>query len=565
MLNKKLLQAVPEAMPYIRRTVLFEWLSMLCGITAYGVLALVSSQLVLERSFTGLGFRLCILAAALFGRWFFTLRAVQASAGASESAKRTIRKRLLAKLASLSWDESSAWNTSELVQLAGEGTEQLESYFASYIPQFFYALLAPLTLFVITLFLNVPAAFALLLCVPLIPVSIVAVQKFAKKLLAKYWGQYTTLGDSFLENLQGLTTLKIYQADQARHEKMNEEAENFRKITMRVLIMQLNSISVMDLVAYGGAALGMLLGILAWRTHTMSLFRVLFLILIASEFFLPMRALGSFFHIAMNGQAAAEKLFTILETVSRVPGTGIPDSLDIEARNLGWEYEPGHPVLQDVSLHIKPGASIGIAGQSGSGKSTLAALIRGRLSDSGVTIGGVPVPDIDPAWLQENLTVLDHHGFLFEGTIRDNLCLADPEAEDEQLMRAMKQAGINLPLDAPVRENGSNLSGGQRQRIALARALVKDAPVLILDEATSAVDAQSENAIMQAVKGLKDKTLIIISHRLVNLQDTQEILVLDHGRPAGCASHDSLLKESPAYASLWNAQQELERYGKESA
>lgn len=410
-----------------------------------------------------------------------------------------------------------------------------------------------------------PAAFALLLCVPLIPVSIVAVQKFAKKLLAKYWGQYTTLGDSFLENLQGLTTLKIYQADQARHEKMNEEAENFRKITMRVLIMQLNSISVMDLVAYGGAALGMLLGILAWRTHTMSLFRVLFLILIASEFFLPMRALGSFFHIAMNGQAAAEKLFTILETVSRVPGTGIPDSLDIEARNLGWEYEPGHPVLQDVSLHIKPGASIGIAGQSGSGKSTLAALIRGRLSDSGVTIGGVPVPDIDPAWLQENLTVLDHHGFLFEGTIRDNLCLADPEAEDEQLVRVMKQAGINLPLDAPVRENGSNLSGGQRQRIALARALVKDAPVLILDEATSAVDAQSENAIMQAVKGLKDKTLIIISHRLVNLQDTREILVLDHGRPAGCASHDSLLKESPAYASLWNAQQELERYGKESA
>ncbi len=551
MLNKKLLQAVPEAMPYIRRTVLFQWLSMLCGITAYGVLALVSSQLVLERSFTGLGFRLCILAAALFGRWFFTLRAVQASAGASESAKRTIRKRLLAKLASLSWNESSAWNTSELVQLAGEGTEQLESYFASYIPQFFYALLAPLTLFVITLFLNVPAAFALLLCVPLIPVSIVAVQKFAKKLLAKYWGQYTTLGDSFLENLQGLTTLKIYQADQARHEKMNEEAENFRKITMRVLIMQLNSISVMDLVAYGGAALGMLLGILAWRTHTMSLFRVLFLILIASEFFLPMRALGSFFHIAMNGQAAAEKLFTILETVSRVPGTGIPDSLDIEARNLGWEYEPGHPVLQDVSLHIKPGASIGIAGQSGSGKSTLAALIRGRLSDSGVTIGGVPVPD--------------HHGFLFEGTIRDNLCLADPEAEDEQLVRAMKQAGINLPLDAPVRENGSNLSGGQRQRIALARALVKDAPVLILDEATSAVDAQSENAIMQSVKGLKDKTLIIISHRLVNLQDTGEILVLDHGRPAGCASHDSLLKESPAYASLWNAQQELERYGKESA
>ena len=223
MLNKKLLQAVPEAMPYIRRNVLFQWLSMLCGITAYGVLALVSSQLILERSFTGLGFRLCILAAALFGRWFFTLRAVQASAGASESAKRTIRKRLLAKLASLSWDESSAWNTSELVQLAGEGTEQLESYFASYIPQFFYALLAPLTLFVITLFLNVPAAFALLLCVPLIPVSIVAVQKFAKKLLAKYWGQYTALGDSFLENLQGLTTLKIYQADQERKEKMNKQ------------------------------------------------------------------------------------------------------------------------------------------------------------------------------------------------------------------------------------------------------------------------------------------------------------------------------------------------------
>lgn len=426
----------------------------------------------------------------------------------------------------------------------------------------FYALLAPVTLFVITLFLNVPAAIALLVCVPLIPASIVAVQKFAKKLLARYWGQYTSLGDSFLEDLQGLTTLKIYQADEERHRRMNEEAENFRKITMRVLIMQLNSISIMDLVAYGGSAIGMIFGILAFRSGSASLFQVLFLILIASEFFLPMRALGSYFHIAMNGQAAADKMFRILETPESEPGTRIPDSLEIRGRDLNWSYGGTRQVLENIDFDIEPGSFTGFAGRSGSGKSTIASLIRGRYLNDAVTIGGIPVRQIDPEWLNRNITVLDHQAFLFAGTVRDNLKLADPAASDEKLLDAMQRADISLDLDMEIRENGSNLSGGQRQRLALARALVKDAPILLLDEATSAVDAQSENAIMDTVKKLRDRTLIVISHRLYNLQEADEIFVLDQGHMAGHGTHQELLQTSPVYSQLWNSQQQLERYGK---
>lgn len=563
MLNKRLLQAVPAAMPCIRKTVFFQWLSMLCTVAAYGLLASVTAQLALEQTVSGLIWKLLLFLAALLVRRATLTAAVRQSSSASQCAKAFIRSSILKHLAALSPAQLSRWNTSELVQLTGEGTEQLESYFASYIPQFFYAMLAPVTLFVITLFLNIPAAVALLICVPLIPASIVAVQRFAKKLLAKYWGQYTTLGDSFLENLQGLTTLKIYQADQARHEKMNAEAENFRKITMRVLIMQLNSISVMDLVAYGGSAMGMIFGVIAFRSGSASLFQVLFLILIASEFFLPMRALGSFFHIAMNGQAAADKLFAILDTEPEAGGTMIPDSTEITVSDLSWSYDGNRQVLQEVSLQIKPGSVTGIAGQSGSGKSTLAALIRGRFADSQVLIGGIPVSEIDPAWLNRNITVLDHHGFLFAGTIRDNLRMGNPEADDRMLHQAMQKAGICLDLDREVTENGSNLSGGQKQRIALARALVKGAPVLILDEATSAVDADSENAIMDVVRNLEGVTRIIISHRLANLTDADDILVLDNGCTAGEGQHEELLNTCGVYQSLWTAQQKLERYGKE--
>ena len=565
MLNKRLLHTVPAAVPYIRRNVLFQWLSMLCTVTVYGVLASVAAGLITEQSVTGAGWKLAVAAGALALRFFAMGQAVKAASGASQCAKGTIRKMMLDKISRLSLSRLGDWNTSELVQLAGEGTEQLETYFASYIPQFFYALLAPVTLFVIGLFLNPGAAFALLICVPLIPVSIVAVQKFAKKLLARYWGQYTTLGDSFLENLQGLTTLKIYQADEARHRKMNEEAEKFRKITMRVLIMQLNSISIMDLVAYGGAALGMILGILAYRSHEASLFQALFLILIASEYFLPMRALGSYFHIAMNGQAAADKLFAILDTPEDAAGTKIPDTCHISVHDLTWGYDRDRPVLRDVNLEILPGQTTAIAGKSGSGKSTLAALICGRRPAQGVCIGGIPVSGIDPVWLNEHVTVLDHQGFLFAGTVAENLRLGNAAAGDEALLAAMEKAGIDLDLNLDIHENGSNLSGGQRQRLALARALVKDAPILILDEATSAVDAASENSIMEAVKKLEGKTLIIISHRLANLQDVQQILVLDKGQSAGCGTHEELLADCEPYSVLWKTQQQLERYGKETA
>ena len=574
MINKRLIGMVSESRPRIAASVGLQWAALLGNLAAMGLIAWAIDRLAAGRGLPGAGFWLALAGAAAV-RMACTEAAARMAHKASRAVKLALRRQIYAKLLRLGPAYRQQVNTAEVVQAAVEGVDQLESYFGAYLPQFFYSMLAPLTLFAVLAPVCLPAAAALLICVPLIPAAIAAVQTWAKKLLSKYWGQYTALGDSFLENLQGLTTLKIYSADERRNEEMNREAEQFRRITMRVLTMQLNSISIMDLVAFGGAALGIGLAVSQYTAGRLSLGGCVLVLLLSADFFLPMRQLGSYFHIAMNGMAASDRIFRLLD-MPEPPAGGRPAPADtaVRCRDLRFGYEPGREILQGVDLDLPRGGFVALVGESGCGKSTLAALLTGRVKgwQGRVTMGGVSLEELDETGLLRTVTCLDHNAWLCKGTLADNLRLGAPDATDEQLWDALKRAKLDGfarqagGLDAPVAERGANLSGGQRQRLALARALLHDSPVYIFDEATSNIDAESENDIMREIHRLaRTRTVLLISHRLANAAGADRIYVLENGRVAQQGRHAELLAAGGLYARLWNTQQELEHEGEKEA
>ena len=575
MMNKRLIDFVPESRKYIAGNVALQWVSLLANI---GMMTAITQLLAALFGGTADGAQLAgtaILAAlAVAVRFACTTGASRMGFLSSRTVKKALREAIYQKLLRLGASYNEQVKTSEVVQVAVEGVEQLETYFGAYLPQFFYAMLAPLTLFAVLCFVNVPAAVVLLICVPLIPVAIAAVQTWAKKLLSKYWGQYTALGDTFLENLQGLTTLKIYQADAARNDEMNEQAEKFRKITMKVLTMQLNSITIMDLIAYGGAALGVILSAMQFRAGNVTLSGALLIVVLAADFFIPMRQLGSFFHIAMNGMAASDKIFRLLDLPEpdKKPFS-CPDG-DLNCRDLRFSYEPDREILHGINLSFSKGSFTSLVGESGCGKSTIASILMGRSRgySGSVTIGGAELREISEESLMRHITYVSHQSYLFKGTVRSNLLMGKPDASDEQLWAVLKQ--VNLAdflrsengLDTLVAEKGGNFSGGQCQRLALARALLHDSPVYIFDEATSNIDVESENDIMAQIHALAGrKTVILISHRLANVTLSDRIYVLDHGNVVESGTHRELLAQNGLYASLRNAQQALENYEKGGA
>ena len=553
MINKKLLFSVKESIPYIKKNVLYQWIGLICNVCSTACLCWIITK---NRSLSFIG----IILVCLIVRYIVNQKAIEMSYQSSHIVKETLRSRLYKKLAKIGNSYTNEWSTAEIVQLSSEGIEQLETYFANYIPQFFYSLIAPMTLFIIISFMNFKAALVLLVCVPLIPMSIVFVQKFAKRLLNRYWGQYTKLGDSFLENLQGLTTLKIYEADGHYHEKMNVESENFRKITMRVLTMQLNSITVMDLVAYGGSALGIVFAL----RGTTDLFQTLFIILISAEFFIPMRQLGSYFHIAMNGMAASDKLFAILEMETKEKQNVNINNYSISASNLRFGYTDKE-VLHDICFEANKGL-IGFVGESGSGKSTIASLLMGQYPNySGeLKLSNYEIKDIN---IYPYVTLVSLESYLFSGSLRDNLAMAK-EVSKQEMNRVLEKVGIldfvneQGGLDMCILEGGKNLSGGQKQRLVLARALLKDSPIYIMDEATSNIDVESENKIMEVLYELsKEKLVLCISHRLANLIHADQIYCLKDRNIVERGTHEELLQQNGVYCDLFNTQKELERYG----
>lgn len=578
MIKTRLIEQVPSSKKYIALTVLAQWLKTVANIVMIFILSNLLAQILDGKAFDFKRFLpyLGAIAAVMLVRYLCGYASSQTSFFASSEVKKVLRQKMYKKLTRMGASYSEKVSTSEVLQVFVEGVDQLELYFGKYLPQFFFAMLAPITLFAVLVFVSWKASVVLLICVPLIPLSIVAVQKIAKRLLSKYWGVYTNLGDTFLENIQGLTTLKVYQADERKNVEMNEKAEEFRRITMKVLTMQLNSVSVMDIVAYAGSAVGVVIAIIQVKNGTITLPQAFLIIMLAADFFLPLRLLGSFFHVAMNGMAASDKLFKLLDTKEDEHGAEIPENLDgdIEIKDLSFSYDNEKTVLNDISATFKKHELISIVGESGCGKSTLASLLCGTTKgySGSITIGGVEIKDIDEKTLMNNITAVNFNSYIFAGTVRENMLIADKSASDEKMIEALKM--VNLwsflseqdGLDTKLNQQGSNFSGGQRQRLAIARALLHNTPIYVFDEVTSNIDAESENDIMAVIHNMaKIKTVILISHRLENVVGSDKILLLDKGKIEESGTHSELMSFNKKYKLMYSTQAELEKYAKEEA
>lgn len=575
MMDKRLIGTVKESKKYIAGNVITQWISLIANIAMMTAITVLLSAVFTDNISENL-----ILVTAVTAGLAVIIRAVcsmvssKMSYLSSKEVKRVLREKIYRKLLKLGASYNEQIKTSEVVQVAVEGVDQLETYFGTYLPQFFYAMLAPLTLFIYICFINVASAIVLLVCVPMIPVAIALVQTWAKKLLSRYWNQYTALGDTFLENLQGLTTLKIYKSDAYKNDVMNEEAEKFRKITMKVLTMQLNSVTIMDVIAYGGAALGVIMAVTQYIGGAVSLQGAMLIILLSADFFIPMRQLGSFFHIAMNGMAASEKIFRLLELPENDnSGCECPKG-DIVCENMSFSYNSEREILHGINFEFPKDSFTALVGESGCGKSTIASILTGKNKSYGgrIKIGNEDFREISEKSLMEHITYISNKSYLFKGTVRDNLLIGKPTAVDKELWTVLEHVRLSdfikseNGLDTVIAEKGGNLSGGQCQRLALARALLHDSEIYIFDEATSNIDIDSENDIMKEIKTLaKEKTVILISHRLANVTDADRIYVIDGGNITESGTHSVLLSKNGDYARLWNAQQSLENYGKDGA
>ena len=576
MFDKRLMAMCPESKKYIAGNIIFQWLELCMNAVMIGLIAVSAEKLYRkELTLSGAIPSILIIALTILVRFFTTRYAVRMSYLASRSVKRKMRERIYKKLLKLGPSYREQVTTAELVQESVEGVDQLESYFGQYVPQFFYAFIAPVTLFILFAAAgSLRTGLVLLVCVPLIPGTIMIVQKIAKKILAKYWDQYARLGSTFLENLQGMTTLKIYQADEFKNEQMNEESEHFRVVTMKVLTMQLNSIIIMDLLAYGGAAVGIILATKEFVNGSLEMAPCLFMILLSADFFLPMRRLGSYFHVAMNGMAASDRIFKFLsleepaERAELFPKNGGNFLL----KSVSFSYDGEREVLHRINMQIPRNSFMGIVGESGSGKSTIASLITGRnTAEQGeISINGIPIRECTQESLMRGITYIGPSSYFFKGTVRDNLLMGDPSASDERLAEVLRMCRMDTfpggenPLDVKLTENAQNLSGGQRQRLALARALLHDSPVYIFDEATSNIDVESEQIIMERIRELAgQKTVILISHRLLNTREADRIFVMENGKLMESGNHRELMKWGGTYSVLWRMQQKLERFGRD--
>lgn len=483
------------------------------------------------------------------------------------SVKKDLRERVYNKIVRLGVRSTDDMSMAGLTQIALEGVEQLDLYYSSYLPQFFYAMLAPLLLFAITVGISWRVALVLLCCVPLIPLSIIAVSKWAKKIFAKYWGKYTSMGDSFLDSVQGLKELKIFGADAAQHRKMNETSEEFREITMKVLVMQLASTTIMDLVAYGGAGLGIAMALLSVTRWGLSPIAALFLILVAVDFFLPLRAFGSAFHIAMNGVSAGQKILSLLGQDDPVWGQEAVTDTELKLEGVTFSYDGKRDVLENVTMTFPRHGMTALVGESGCGKSTVVNLLFGafRPNTGVVTVGGKKLESLSRASYYSHLAVVSYNTYIFNETVRANFQLAKPQVTDEEICAALEKVNLltflqeNGGLDKIITEDAANISGGQKQRLALAVSLVADKDIYIFDEATSNIDIESEAVIMENIRELsKTKSVIVISHRLANVVPADLTYYMEAGRLIESGTHAALMAQSGGYARLYATQKNLE-------
>lgn len=584
MINKRLINEMGDTKKYIKLQVFLQWIALLCNIVMVFTLTSLLQKAINGGVQTGEVIKTALVFIVVMAiRHTVMYKESVCSGESSKVVKSKLRHMIYEKLLKIGDKYQGKFSTSEILQVSAEGVEQLEIYFSKYLPQLFYSLLAPMTLFVLVSFMSLKTAIVLFICVPLIPISIIRIQKFAKKLLAKYWGSYVQLGDHFLDNMQGLTTLKVYQSDEFKNEEMNVDAENFRRITMKVLTMQLNSVTLMDLIAYGGSALGVVFASLEFAQGNIEFSQALAIILLSAEFFIPLRLLGSFFHIAMNGMAASEKMFRLIdmEEDSSIEkeyfNNGKEVSVDkntedkayISGENIEFGYEEGKNVIKGISFEIPKNSFVSIVGESGCGKSTLASILMGynKINSGKLSIKNRNAEEISTDEKMKLMTMVSFQNYLFKGTVRENLLMGRDDIKDDKLLDALKS--VNLyeffstleGLDTKIAEQASNLSGGQRQRLCIARALLHNSEIYIFDEATSNIDVESEEIIVDLIKKLKrEKTVIQITHRLANVVESDEIYMMDSGNIIEKGTHSELMERKGRYEKMYTAQKELELY-----
>lgn len=572
MLNKKLLREMQQERKYLLLAVLIKVFSLLTNVFMIFESAFFIERLMQEN------YSIKKIVVVFLGVIILQVGLSRASAYVSYKLSVDLKKKLRLRLFRSIYDYGIGYarhiSPAESIQLSVEGIEQLDIYYSKFIPQFIFSMLSPILLFIILLPLNHTIALVLFLIVPLIPLSIVMVQKLAKKITKNYWGSFVKLSDLFLDLLKGMTTLKVYQADGIKNDEMNQISENFRKNTMKVLAIQLNNITLMDIVAFGGAAFGALYSVYLFAQGTLPLAHSIIFILISAEFFLPLRLLGSFFHIAMNGMAASDKLFEILDTPKEDGNTEKleGDTVHIELKNLSFQYQADRAILDKVSIHISPNQLTALVGESGCGKSTVAGLIMGNYEPQSGELLINGKAHIANSERIRHFTKVDHAPYIFAGTVRDNLLMGNPNACEEEMWNALEQVklkdfllqedGLNTRLE----EQAQNFSGGQKQRLAIARALLKESKLLIFDEASSNIDIESENAILDLVQNLKSKkTILLITHRLRSAAQADAIYVMENGRVLETGTFESLQNKHGKFQEMYEAQSSLEDWGLQNA
>ena len=570
MIDKKLLSLLGENKKYIFYTVALMMTGLFANITVTACICRCI-QLAAEYSrYNNAGVFVTPVIIAAIGivvRYITSRAAGDMKDILGRKAKKDLRQKVYNKIVKLGVRSTDGMSMAGLTQVSMEGVEQLDLYYSSYIPQFFYAMIAPVVLFCITVWIDRPVALVLLACVPLIPVSIVAVSKYAKKIFAKYWGKYTSMGDSFLDSVQGLKELKIFRADDAQHIRMNQSSEEFRVITMKVLVMQLASTTIMDLVAYGGAGIGIAVAVSGILNRGLSPFSSLFLILVAVDFFLPLRAFGSAFHVAMNGASAGNKIISLLDQAEPVWGTEDVTDTQLELENVAFSYDGKRQVLKNVSMTFPKTGMTAIVGESGCGKSTVVNLLTGALRpmEGRVTAGSKPVETLSRENYYSHLAVVSYNTYIFNETIRQNFMLGNKNATDDEIYSALEKVNLadfireNGGLDKTITEDAANISGGQKQRLALAVNLVADKDIYVFDEATSNIDIESEAIIMANMKQLsQNKAVIVISHRLANVVAADRIYYMEAGCVKESGTHTELMDIRGGYAKLYLTQKSLE-------
>ena len=574
MFDKELIKLIGGNRKYVAYTVLLMVLGMLANV---GVTASVCAVVyLLSEGSAPSGYILPAATAAvsLLVRYIASRCTGSLKDLLGRKVKKDLRERTYDKILKLGVRSTDGMSMAGLTQVSMEGIEQLDLYYSTYLPQFFFSMLAPVILFCICVGIDWRTSLVLLACVPLIPLSIVAVSKYAKKIFAKYWGKYTSMGDAFLDSVQGLKELKIFKADAARHVKMNQSAEDFRKITMKVLVMQLASTTIMDLVAYGGAGAGIALSVVGLMNGWLAPASALFLILVAVEFFLPLRSLGSAFHVAMNGASAGRKIISLLNVSDPVWGEKQVQGTELKLNGVTFSYDGKRDVLKNVSMTFPAKGMTAIVGESGCGKSTVVNMLVGayRPKAGSVTVGGLPLESVSRGSYYSHIASVSYNTYIFNDSVRANFELAKKDVTDEEIRAALEKVNLwefikeNGGLDKVITEDANNVSGGQKQRLALAVNLVADKDIYVFDEATSNIDIESEAVIMENVKEMsRSKCVVVISHRLANVVPADNIYYMEEGQVKESGSHEALMQAGGGYAKLYTAQKQLEEGYKEFA